>query len=70
MLQPNMDVIKTEPDSDEDFQSEGEQFTDVKLKEDPVPQPICIVKTEAYVSCIIYIWFILFQEVSGRLNCL
>jgi hypothetical protein len=50
-----MDVIKTEPASDEDFLSEEQQLIDVKLEDDPVPEPFCVVKTEAYVSCIFYL---------------
>jgi hypothetical protein len=46
-----MDIIKTEPDSDEDFLSEEQQLIDVKLEDDPVPEPFCIVKTEAYDTC-------------------
>lgn len=57
-----MDVIKTEPDSDEDFLSEEEQLIDVKLEDDPAPEPFCMVKTEVYVSCIFYLWFVPLQR--------
>jgi hypothetical protein len=57
-----MDVIKTEPDSDEDFLSEERQLIDVKLEDDPVPEPFFMVKTEVYVSCIFYLWFIPIQR--------
>jgi len=62
-----MDIIKTEPDSDEDFLSEEQKLVDVKLEGDPVPEPYCLVKTEAYVSCIFYLWFIPLQKATGCL---
>jgi hypothetical protein len=60
-----MDVVKKEPDSDEDFLSEEQQIIDVKLEDDAVPEPFCIVKTEAYVSCMFYFWFIPLHKATG-----
>jgi hypothetical protein len=50
-----MDAIKVEPDSDEESLSVSshsgeEQLIDIKHEMEPVPEPFCIVKTEAYVS--------------------
>jgi hypothetical protein len=58
VFQPKMDVIKVERDSDEESlcmpsHNEEEQFTDVKHEEQPVPEPFCIVKTEACVSFVL-----------------
>jgi hypothetical protein len=50
-FQPKMDVIKEELESHSlSSHSEGERITDIKHEVDPVPEPFCIVKTEAYVS--------------------
>jgi hypothetical protein len=52
-----MNAIKVEPASDEESlsmssHSEEELLTDIKHEIEPVPEPFCIVKTEAYVSYI------------------
>lgn len=48
-FQPKMDVIKEEPYSHSlSPHSEREQVTDIKHEDDPVPEPFCVVKTEAY----------------------
>jgi hypothetical protein len=62
-FQPKMDVIKEELDSHSlSSHGEGEQVTDIKHEDDPVPEPFCIVKTEAYVSRIIYLLFYCISE--------
>jgi hypothetical protein len=62
-FQNKMDVIKKELDShSQSSHSEGEQVTDIKHEDDPVPEPFCIVKTEAYVSHIFYLLFLCISE--------
>lgn len=57
-----MDIIKVEPDSDEESvslpsQSGEEPLIDIKHEMEPVPEPFCVVKTEAYVSYVCKCYF-------------